>query len=298
MSRSSEYADYCREDVAVGVPTRFEYCPFCNRKIKSNGLVVFRRNDGWTLYCHRCGATKFIRKYGVSSPSALLRAVNALPTHFNEETYSIYLPEDFDVNLPPSAKKWLIKYGVTEDEAKRYRFGYSAMMNRLILPVFNNEKLVFWQARRLSESDAGPKYISMRAKNNNCWFSLIPEGATEVVLVEDIISAIVLRRAGFNTLALLGSYVGQKKTGPTSQKSNRLIKHLQKIGIKRICVWLDPDKRTEAVRFARRLTAFGFNASAITTATKDPKECTIAEIRKLLKLSGCKDAQDAPSITL
>jgi len=188
----------------------------------------------------------------------------------------VYLPEDFDTSFIPSyAKAWLRKYGVTDDEIKRYRFGYSERMNRLIMPVFNNGELVYWQGRRLSGNKEEPKYISMKSTAGSAFFDLSSPNAKEVVLVEDVVSAIVLRRSGFNAVALLGSYIGDK-----------VATYLTGHGLSRICVWLDPDKRGEAVRFSRRLSGVGFSATCLVTPTKDPKDYSITQVRNHLSKGG------------
>jgi DNA primase len=187
----------------------------------------------------------------------------------------VYLPEDFELLVPFTAKIWLRKYGVTDAEIKKYRFGYSERMNRLILPVFNGEELVYWQGRSLAPSKFAPKYLSMKSNSGSQFFDLCKKGSKDVVLVEDIISAIVLRRAGYNAIALLGSYIGEKITS-----------YLHKSKIKRVCIWLDPDKRKDAVAFAKRLRGIGFDATCLVTPTKDPKDYNVTQVRAHLTKGG------------
>ena len=271
-----DLSEYCDPALPLDSPQRFEWCPFCRRAVKARGFIVWRISFGWRVYCHRCGASKVVKSTGVASPSAIISRVNGLRSVVKPKSKVVYLPEDFDTTfLPFTAKAWLRKYGVTDEEIKRYRLGYSERMNRLILPVFNGGELVYWQGRRLSGNKEEPKYISMKSTSGSAFFNLCKPDAKEVVLVEDVVSAICVRRAGFNSIALLGSYVG-----------DRLAAHLVALKIHRVLVWLDPDKRREAVRFARRLSGMGFSATCLVTPVEDPKDYSITQIRNHLSKGG------------
>ena len=53
----------------------------------------------------------------------------------------IHLPKDFSKDIPSKAKHWLEKYNITDDEIDRFNFGWSESYQRLILPVYNDDKL-------------------------------------------------------------------------------------------------------------------------------------------------------------
>lgn len=267
---------YCDPALPLDSPCRHDFCPFCRRLVKSRGFIVWRISHGWRMYCHRCGASRVIKHVGVASPSTLISRVNGLLSAVKPKSRVMYLPEDFDTSyLPFTAKAWLRKYGVTDDEIKRYRFGYSERMNRLIMPVFNGGELVYWQGRRLSGNKEEPKYISMKSTAGSAFFNLATEGATDVVIVEDVVSAVVLRRAGYNAIALLGSYIGDRVAG-----------YLSTLQYQSVVVWLDPDKRKESVKFARMLSGLGFSATCLVTPTKDPKDYSITQVRNHLSKGG------------
>lgn len=278
MPGQAELVEFLDSTLEQGAVKRHGYCPFCRKTVKRDGFIVFRTWNGWRVYCHGCGTSRAFKQNGVASPSALISRVNGLLAASSRKVGSIYLPEDFDVEIPNIAKAWLRKYGVTDAEISRYRFGYSERMNRLILPVFNGEDLVYWQGRKL-DNGPGPKYISMKTKDGGKFFELVSsvntKEQTPVVLVEDIVSAICVRRAGFNAIALLGSYIGDKISA-----------RLHELGVKQVCVWLDPDKRTEAVRFARKLSGLGLSAVALVTPTKDPKDYNVTQIKQHLAKGG------------
>lgn len=279
----ADLSDYCDTSAPLDSPQRHDFCPFCKRLVKARGFIVWRISHGWRMYCHRCGASRVIKREGVASPSTLISRVNGLLSAVKPKSRVVYLPEDFDTSyLPFTAKAWLRKYGITDDEIKRYRFGYSERMNRLIMPVFNGAssanddgELVYWQGRRLSGNKDEPKYISMKSTAGSAFFNLAAKGATDVVVVEDVVSAVVLRRAGYNAIALLGSYIGDRVAG-----------YLSTFQYRSVVVWLDPDKRKESVKFARMLSGLGFSATCLVTPTKDPKDYSITQIRNHLSKGG------------
>lgn len=280
MPSKTELAEFLDPTVPDGTLTRFGRCPYCKHTVGRLGFIVWRTYNGWRVYCHRCGTSRKIRQDGVAAPSALINRVNGIRSSFTNKDGSIYLPEDFEVGVPNVARTWLRKYGVTDEEISKYRFGYSDRMNRLIMPVFDGEQLVYWQGRKL-DNGPGPKYISMRTKAGSKFFELFNNKDDSAVLVEDIVSAICVRRAGFNSVALLGSYVG-----------DRIAARLQKRGVHKVVVWLDPDKRTESVRFARKLSGLGFKAVALVTPTKDPKFFNVAQVRRHLSKGGLHYAEE------
>ncbi len=268
-------ARYLDPNLPLDTPIRFDWCPFCNKTVSSRGFIVWRTGSGWSMYCHKCGTSRRYKRDGVASPSTIISRVNGLVSVPKRKVGTAYLPEDFDTTLPGVAKQWLRKYGVTDDECKRYRFGYSERMNRLIMPVFKDGEVIYWQGRRLSGNKHEKKYISMRGTTKESFFELTTPGEDCAVLVEDIVSAIVVRRAGYNAVSLLGSYIGDS-----------VATRLTAIGIKRVVVWLDPDKRKEAVRFARKLSGLGFSATCLVTPTKDPKDYSITQVRSHLSKGG------------
>lgn len=214
---------------------------------------------------------------------------NQKSTHSVQEARDfVSLPFDFTLNnVPAVGLAWLQRYHVTEEERKRFSIGYSPRLDRLILPVFRGEELIFYQGRYLGHKAGQPKYLSISKKADNVWFEIRQQDSanTPLVIVEDILSAIAVARAGFCAVALLGSYL---KEG--------LILHLLQKGFRDdgvpVFVWLDPDKKSEAVRFARRLSSFGVNASSVLHADEDPKVYTPEEIRGFIKQQEVGDSDD------
>lgn len=256
-------------------PVRQSYCPFCEPdKVSSHGFVVTRKRTGFSLWCHRCHTKRFVRTTS-PSPTAVRKYVKQRmdPTGTkqteNVVKRTVVLPSDFTLDIPASGLLWLRTYGVTDEEVHRYRFGYSPSLDRLILPVFREEGIVFWQGRNLSADTSRPKYLNVRTNRSDVLFTV--DRTTEtVVVVEDILSCLAVARAGFSACALLGSYV-----------NNGTIKTLISVfgSTRKFKIWLDADKRKEGCKYSKKLSAFGLTASPIILPDKDPKEYSSVDIQ-------------------
>ena len=270
---------FCDESAPLDTPVRQKYCPFCEPdKITSHGFVVSRKRTGFMLWCHRCHTKRFIRTKCPSSTAILrdLRNRAAGANSSKAETLvqrKVTLPSDFTTDIPASGLLWLRTYGVNEDEIRKYRFGYSPSLDRLILPVFRGGELVFWQGRNLSSDKTKSKYLNVRSNRSDIVLS-INQRTKIVVLVEDVLSALAVARAGVSAIALLGSYVNYSMIAP-------VLEELDIVGIK---IWLDSDKRKESMKYSKALRALGYSCSSLVLPTKDPKEYTSGAIRTYLKI--------------
>lgn len=238
-------------------------------------LYVKRTPSGWTWHCFNCGASGFKRAKNLSVSE--LRSIYAnreadMVSHCSDNGTGVCLPSDFSrEDIPLVALTWLRKYGITPEEITHFRFGYSQRLDRLILPVFKEDGLVYWQGRYFGKDIDKPKYLNVRAKSRgDIFFSRNTKNTSDVVLVEDILSAIKVGRVT-GAVALLGSYV------PDS-----LLTFLGTRGI--IRVWLDRDKAMTGIRSARRITALTGRPAFPVITPLDPKEYSEQEI--LAKLGG------------
>jgi ribosomal protein S27AE len=162
--------------------------------------------------------------------------------------------------LPQSAMKWLLSYGISLEEIANYNIEWSEDLGILVLLKSSS----YWQGRNFK--NIGPKYLSNGSKP----LTIYGSGDT-IVLVEDVLSAIKISRLQkFCSAPLLGSSLSsdfEKKL--TEQYRN-------------IYVWLDRDKAKNAIRIKNRLKGLGITSRAIVTP-KDPKEYSTMEIEQWLK---------------
>ncbi len=262
-------------DAELGVPVRYDTCPFCNEHVSSRGFVVTRTERGFKMWCHRCHTARVITS-GVPSArqciSTIRKRTELLPQKPDTDTIAkqVILPEDFTSEIPSTGLAWLAKYGVRVEEATQYNFGYSPKLNRLIMPVYKNEELCFWQGRRLSNDPTEAKYLSVRQSRASLWFQIQKDSDTTVV-VEDVLSALAVARAGYNAVALLGSYVNSEMMSYLLETKTRIV------------IWLDPDKRKESCSYAKSIRARGARAVALILPDKDPKEYDVLAIKQFVK---------------
>lgn len=218
-------------------------------------LYVRRQRHGWVYHCFNCGESGFKRS-GPLPPRETLKMIQGqtnCPGAF-------YMPPDLTDDIPLPGQLWLEKYEITDEERKRYQLGYSKKLDRLILPVIEAGEWVFWQGRNLGKvTRSEPKYLSAHVSGKAIFFQANLENPV-FCIVEDILSGIKVGRV-FNGIALLGSHV------PVD-----IVPLLQG---KRGLLWLDYDKRMEAMKAAARLrSVWGIDIQAVATRA-DPKAQTM-----------------------
>lgn len=177
---------------------------------------------------------------------------------------TVYTPvEDMVLteDLPIVAKQWLLRYGITMEDAKEYNIQWNPNMNMLMLM----KTKYYWQARLFDKNK--PKYLSKGKKP----IKIYGYGSQRVVLVEDIASAIRLARVSPEMCAspLLGSTI--------SFEALRWYKKRYP----RVTVWLDRDKAKEAVKISKLFQQYGTKCDVVITPL-DPKEYNRKELQDWL----------------
>ena len=157
--------------------------------------------------------------------------------------------------------KWLLQYGITQQDVDTYKLGWNNEHRMLVLVNTPD----YYQARNFS--NYGAKYISKGKK------PLIFYGLGDILIcVEDVLSAIKIVKANKNVCAvpLLGSIIPLELTETILKRFNKVL------------VWLDRDKAIEAVKQARNLKQKGIDSDVIITPN-DPKEYSTGEINEWLR---------------
>lgn len=174
------------------------------RKIKHCGsdpsAYISNNIKGLGLYCFRCGQKEFIPHDKLSAPEIMdMRRKD-------EKQKSLPYPNVVDLNDAPSeAHLWLLKAGLTPEKAsEKYLFGWSEETRRVIIPILHNSnRTAGWLGRDVVGRK--PKYLLSKGACNEAWFQL--RSGEECVVVEDVLSAIKIYEAGFNTMAVLGTHI-------------------------------------------------------------------------------------------
>lgn len=268
-----QYAQYLYSDMADGDIRRHDrtVCPFCGTRTR--GFIVKRHWYGWFLYCHWCNTGRTITQNGLSFSTIhnmIKQRLKPAPLEESHTLNSVSLPHDFTTDIPEAGLMWLRSYRVTDEEISKFRFGYSPGYDRLILPVYGDEGVKYWQGRRLSDDKSQPKYLNFTQSRTEVFF-VVDNKHDTTVIVEDILSALAVSRAGYNSIALLGSHANDSVCSSFPGTTHR------------IKVWLDPDMKTKSVKLAKRIRALGYTASAVLIGTKDPKEYLPEEVQQFIQ---------------
>ena len=163
--------------------------------------------------------------------------------------------------IPRNAMKWLLSYGISQEDIDEYGIKWDAKNQLLVLL----DTARYWQGRSFAPNK--PKYMSSGEKP----LTIYGESDT-AVLVEDILSAIKVAR-------LRGEYSGVPLLGSTLsyQAEEQLSSQFKKI-----LIWLDRDKAINALRIKRKFLQRGIDSRVIIT-DNDPKEYSKGEIGEWLK---------------
>lgn len=259
-----DYQKYTDASAPIDVPIRYASCPFC--KTAKNSFVVIPRRKGFFLWCHRCHTRKWIPR-GKRSPSQ----VKELLIKEKERVTVVELPKDFSTSIPVEQKLWFYKYGLSDSDIVKLKAGYSERLGRIIIPYYKDDVLLYWTGRFTGdyEKNKTPKYIS-RTKTNAV-YGVYGDNADTAVIVEDVLSAYKIQKAGYTGVCIFGSYV-----------SDKLLKELSE-QFKQTYLWLDPDKRGYSSKVKNRADTLGINLKVFIKPSKDPKEYSIEEIRQRLE---------------
>jgi len=236
-------------------------------------MIVSHGQKGYSAHCFRCGPVGF-EPHGVLSIEQVLERRKATQ---ELQTSGVVMPRDFTLDIPPPARLWLQKAGVTAATAEFYGIGYTAYTNRVVIPVWDDMKLVAVLARRIDK--IGPKYVAkMRSSNEYFTSATEPTECTTVVVTEDVLSSIRCG-ASYRSYALLGTSTG---TGSVAGLCIRLA--AQQAPSVRVAVWLDPDKagRVASRKLVRALSLAGWDAYAV-RSERDPKYYSNADIKEFVQ---------------
>jgi hypothetical protein len=244
---------------------RQERCPECARHgadTSGDNLAVY--SDGHT-HCYSCGywtpADSRVKLHNWSSKSGRVDEVKS----------SLSLPDDCNVDYPKIALDWIEKYELTKTDLLLNNVLWSPSASRLIFPVLGVSEVIAWQGRWFGDGDYPKWYGKGNLKDT---FNILGRSSSKLVLTEDIVSAIKVSKFCL-AMPLYGSFVGIVRFKRLYSLYGKTLE---------VCVWLDPDKRTESFVEARRGNAYGLRVKTI-FSEKDPKEHTYEEIAGILQES-------------
>jgi hypothetical protein len=188
----------------------------------------------------------------------------------------VLLPHDIG-ELDQASMKYLLRYGLTEDEISRAGIGYSPSYQRMIIPVYNEiGQCIMWQGRYFGDKPKMPKHLTVGVEDRAHIFYYETQGARKyprlLVLVESALSAIKVGRVA-PCMGLLGSVLPKQSQAATAHFMG---------AYSSVILWLDPDKWLASTKMATRLRElYGVPATSLLTNHK-PKEYDTRVIEQLL----------------
>lgn len=182
--------------------------------------------DYW-CNCYRCGWTA--RQSKGKQTLAEIARIKELNEAAKEEL-PLELPDDYTTDIPLEGRLWLYKAGLSEPVWRKHGIGYSPLLQRVVLPVFDSAGNLIWLQCRAIHAGQLPKYLQPSRDRSEIVMEVgcTSDNMERVILTEDILSCI---RVGRHCAAV--SLLGTKLT--TAQAA-KLINH------SRVTTWLDSDE--------------------------------------------------------
>lgn len=236
-----------------------ESCPRCGSR---DNLAVYDDGHKWCFGCN----------YYVP-PATTLASLNRRMVRQGEEELDAGGIDTslFSYELPERADKWIRKYGITDAEIRFYQLAWCDLRQTLVFPFLRDGRVVLTNERYFGPNPKHPKYLTFGNKSKEVVYLCGAHNVDKLVLVEDFVSAIKVRRL-VSTMPLLGCTIPE------------MVLPWAKGRFKKLGVWLDFNKAAESLREASKAAAFVPSTSIVTTA--DPKELSMNQIDKTLKEYG------------
>lgn len=244
-----------------------------------NSMSIFRNSKGYGWHCFRCGDSGFKK---IQPTMAEIRARQAA-THAIQQNPTRSIP-DLSSELPGHAVAFLALRGISPTQVQDF-CGWSEQLQRLVFRLWWEDD-EGWLMRDTSVPRPRPKYIQATRfpyctpcfdKHGMCMpYRDTMQRPERLVVTEDILSAHKVSRAGYYTMAVIGTWASP---GVLSRIAQLLRPHSG-----RVTLWLDPDRAGEkgSATFKRSLTLMGISTNVIRHGNKDPKCYDIKRIQTVL----------------
>lgn len=235
-----------------------------------NSLLVSYDTKYWACYCFRCGFTERVA-VGQRSIEQIRQDTQDL---YTAKINGVAIPSDFTQEIPEEARVWYLKAGLSTDDMLMHCIGYSPKYRRVVLLVYSAEGTLDALQMRAVHPYQKPKYLNpVGPKTSAAVFIAFSDWhAEELIVVEDILSAIKLHKAGFSAAAILG-------TKTTDSKMIKLLDHSNKL-----CWWMDSDSAgRKCAKEGVALTELYGGTARRVESQFDPKMYNADDIRRILQ---------------
>lgn len=239
-------------------------------------LFIKNSGDAVMAYCHNCSGHLVRKRHRGVRSAEVVQALLAQASAVEATATEVQLPPDMQLNptlWPDAARAWVYGCNLDDKDIQDYSLGYSPSWGRVILPVYEGGKCIFWQGRLIEGT--GQKYISVKSAKKPLFVG-IPDPVKEqdrgrwngTFIVEDMMSALRLTKYGWHSLALLG----------TSEPDDILARMPKGPNC---VVWLDddvPGRRRATVLGNRLKLLSGGTVWRVKAGTLQPKQMSDDEI--------------------
>lgn len=252
------------QTLSLGQSRRFEHECGPGRTLKAD-----HKADGYSAWCWRCNDKGW---HPHPQPSLAERIARLKEKQTKdaaaEADFRPPMPATWDASeWPLYARVWLYKAGLSNSDIRGAGIYYCPRLDRVVLPVIQDDKLAYWQARGFDPER--PKYINPSVDKSGLMARYGCDGP--IVLTEDILSAIRVGQVA-RGWSLLG-------TALTDANTTRVAK----AATGGVAIWMDGDRAGAKARgrIIRQLGLFGIEPRLIRT-DKDPKLFSREEIRRFI----------------
>jgi len=274
----------------------------CWRNVEHKGTKIERLVQA-ILGCSRNQASIITRQYSMSDPDTLDTALAALtgtdtapkPTSQGIQ-HEIKLPREF---------KFIKRKGLT---SKFYRYlrlrGFTNVLSftdlysirccmighwkdRIIFPIYHDNKLITWTSRMIGQSDIAPRYMTysrddgatMSIKDTLYNFDMLKTDNTKILfLTEGPLDALMIDWFGYNDGARATCFFGTQMTLTQAALVKELVSYYDKIYL-----LFDKDTIEQKFNVLDILNSYGVQ-SAMIELNDDPGSLKTNEIKELVKM--------------
>lgn len=260
---------------------RFGACPTCKkegRDTSGDNLAIYSDGHAWCF-----GGHGYFHPNNVASCDAALGSGMCQPAWLprrkprrGRSLGSFSTKEDSnddESEITEDPRSWLQKYGVTEKDIVAYDIKIGE--DTVTFSLKKGDSVCYRNIRNFRKG--ADKYTSKRLIPGTLWDPLRSSKTKDdspLVIVEDVVSAIKVSKAGYKALPLCGSGINVKALKRAVDESGAQ---------EATRIWLDPDKRLESLKMASRLNQWeGYWITPVFSG-RDPKDYSEETIKELLK---------------
>jgi len=213
--------------------------------------------------CFRCQYKDFERHDNLTAADILrMRQTTTELRGMQERPPTVGLAD-----APSEARVWVLRCGITPEVATgQYGFGWAERQRRVIVPILQDGEDTGAFIARSLDPRMKPKYVASANAAGKQWVG--GEGVT--VLVEDVLSAIVVSRAGFRGMAAMGTTFDDAMLNRATQTG-------------KLVGWLDDDSAGKAAfrKLRKRMGLWDCDLYRV-QSDRDPKLHSADAIRDLV----------------